>query len=143
MSRTEGFDRILSAPVPASTEDAARERIAAAVRDFTASRTNDDLRHAVRDLVDILELVRPEIKAHMLTQDERDLFTIANNFAIRHLNQSQRSDYASAPWLRWMFYVNLANGASGDPAPRSVPTGVGTDLRQGASLHPPSGVNRL
>ena len=44
----------------------------------------------------------------MLSKDEGDLFNIANNFTIRHLNPKQQGNYDSAIWHQWMFYVNLS-----------------------------------
>ena len=44
----------------------------------------------------------------MLSKDEGDLFNIANNFTIRHLNEKQKGNYDSAIWHQWMFYVNLS-----------------------------------
>ena len=41
------------------------------------------------------------------TQDEKDLFNIANNFGIRHFSDKQRTDYDPA-WLSWMFHCYLA-----------------------------------
>jgi hypothetical protein len=55
-----------------------------------------------------LERLRPQVKEHMLQNDERDLFNLANNFAIRHFNDKQKTDWESPTWLSWMFYVNLA-----------------------------------
>jgi hypothetical protein len=43
-----------------------------------------------------------------LTRDERELFHLANGFAIRHNNPEQRIDYDDAIWLSWAFYVYLA-----------------------------------
>jgi hypothetical protein len=62
----------------------------------------------VRDLFDALEKLRPEIKQEMFSKDEGDLFNIANNFTIRHLRQGQKSNYDSAIWHEWMFFVNLS-----------------------------------
>ena len=58
----------------------------------------------MRELFDVLEKLRPEVKAEMLRGDEGDLFNIANNFAIRHLNEKQKGNYDSALWHSWMFY---------------------------------------
>lgn len=104
----EGYDQLLADAVPTNAPDEVESRINAAVRDFQEARTNDDLRHAVRDLLDALELIRADVKEHLLSSHERDLFMIANNFGIRHLNQRQQLDYEKAPWLRWIFYTNLA-----------------------------------
>lgn len=52
-------------------------------------------------------MLRDNIKEHMLRQDEKDLFNIANNFRIRHENEQQKADYDSV-WLSWLFYVYLS-----------------------------------
>ena len=70
--------------------------------------TVDDRRVAVRELADVLEYLRPTIKQAMLSEDERALFELANNFAIRHNRRGQKRDYDWAVWLSWMFYVYLA-----------------------------------
>ena len=54
------------------------------------------------------EKIRPAVKAEMLRGDEADLFNIANNFGIRHLNDKQQTGYDAALWLSWMFYFYLA-----------------------------------
>jgi len=74
----------------------------------TRGASIDDRRHAVRDLADVLEALRPDIKESMLSADEGALFNIANNFAIRHNNRQQKGDYDRVTWLRWTFYVYLA-----------------------------------
>ena len=106
----EEFATLLAAPVPPGTEhDLITSKIDAAVNRFrTRGASLDDRRHAVRDLADVLEALRPDIKAHMLSADEGALFDIANNFAIRHNNRRQRGDYDRVTWLRWTFYVYLA-----------------------------------
>ena len=95
---------LLSAPLP--TEDkAASVRVANATMKFRrhgASLT--DREDAVRDLVSVLEWLRPQLKVALLKEDEQDLFNIANNFGIRHMNQRQKIGYDKAIWLSWMFY---------------------------------------
>lgn len=106
----EDFRVLLSAPVPAGTEhDLVTSKIDAAVSRFrTRGASTDDQHHAVRDLADVLEALRPDIKKHMLSADENALFDLANNYAIRHNNRRQRGDYDRVTWLRWTFYVYLA-----------------------------------
>lgn len=106
----EEFQTLLDAPVPAGTEhDLITARIDAAVKRFRSRGASlDDRRHAVRDLADVLEALRPDIKEHMLSKDEGALFDIANNFALRHHTRRQRGDYDKVTWLRWTFYVYLA-----------------------------------
>lgn len=104
------FDQLLEAPVPEGTEhDLVTSKIDTAVSRFrTRGATVDDRRHAVRDLADVLEAIRDDVKEAMLTADEKALFNIANGFAIRHNNRDQRGDYDRVTWLRWAFYVYLA-----------------------------------
>lgn len=120
------FDQLLDAPVPPGTEhDLITSKIDAAVNRFRARGASlDDRRHAVRDLADVLEAVRGDVKESMLKADEGALFNLANGFAIRHNNRDQRGDYDRVTWLRWAFYVYLAtihavlrvrSGAGGQP----------------------------
>jgi len=68
----------------------------------------DDRRHAVGDLADVLEALRPDIKESMLSADGGALLNLANNFAIRYNNRRQRGDYDRVVWLRWALSVYLA-----------------------------------
>lgn len=104
----EGFEAILKADVP-STDANITRRVNAAVVNFRRHGSSiDDRRQAVRDLVDVLEYLRPKVKTFLTTKDEGDLFNIANNFGIRHLNDKQKTSYDAAIWLSWMFYFYLA-----------------------------------
>jgi hypothetical protein len=104
----EGFDQLIDAALPTKDPDIAR-RVAGAIALYrNRARTEEDLRLAVRELFDVLEKLRPEVKAEMLRADEGALFNIANNFTIRHLNEQQKGNYDSAVWHSWTFYVNLA-----------------------------------
>jgi len=67
-----------------------------------------DKKAALKEVADSLESLRPKVKESLLSDDERDLFNIANNFAIRHQNSKQKSDYDLSIWYDWMFQVNLA-----------------------------------
>jgi hypothetical protein len=104
------FQRLTGAAVPAGTDkDTITSKIRSAERSFESRHaTRADRQHAVRDLVDVLELLRDDLKEVMLKDDESALFNIANNFWIRHNNRKQRLDYDDEVWLRWMFYVYLS-----------------------------------
>ena len=67
----------------------------------------EDRRHAVRDLADVLEKLRPQAKEVITKKDEADLFQLANSFGIRHLNENQKTDYDPVVWLSWVFYYYL------------------------------------
>jgi hypothetical protein len=104
------FRQLLEAPVPEGTEhDLITRKIDSAVSRFRTRGASIEDRHAaVRDLADVLEALRQDMKVLMLPKDESDLFQIANGFAIRHNNRKQRGDYDRVTWLRWAFYVYLA-----------------------------------
>jgi hypothetical protein len=85
------------------------ERVDSTITKFRRYRsTIAERRDAIRDLADVLEYLRPKLKDIFTSQDEADLFNIANNFGIRHHNQQQKSDYDASIWLSWMFYYYLA-----------------------------------
>jgi hypothetical protein len=108
-SSPEEFRSLLGASMPPGTEGSLASKVEAATALFrTRGASIDDRRHAVRDLADVLESMRADMKDTMLPKDERELFNLANNFAIRHDNRRQRGDYDRVTWLRWAFYVYLA-----------------------------------
>lgn len=64
-------------------------------------------RSAVVVLARILENRRNLLQTRLLSKDEGALFTIANQFDLRHQNERQRSDYDEA-FLDWVFWWYLA-----------------------------------
>lgn len=101
---------LLDAPIPSSAdEELVKSRIEAAIALYRSrNSTKVDRRHAVRELADVLEAIRAEVKEEMLPKDERELYHLANGFSIRHNTRDQRKDYDDAVWLSWAFYVYLA-----------------------------------
>jgi hypothetical protein len=84
-------------------------RINSAILKFRRYRSSqDEKRDAIRDLADVLEFLRPRIEEVLSSKDERDLFSIANGFGIRHHNEKQKTDYDRSIWYNWMFYYYLA-----------------------------------
>lgn len=103
-----GFEPILTAELPLSDANVVDRVDASVLRFRRHGSTVEDRRQAVRDLADVLEYLRPKIKAYLTSKDESDLFNIANNFGIRHHNEKQKTMYDSALWLNWMFYFFLS-----------------------------------
>lgn len=103
-----GFELLYEATAP--TEDRTiEERIEAAKTEYRRHGASlDTRRHAVADLAGVLEALRPKMGQAITSKDEADLFNIANNFAIRHHNDKQKTDYEASLWLSWMFYVYLS-----------------------------------
>ena len=105
----EGLAPLLSAQLPSGDIAHVNARVEAAVLKFRRrSSTGPERRDAVRDLADVLEFLRDEAKKVLKSDDERDLFNLANNFGIRHHNKGQKTDYDLGIWLSWTFYYYLA-----------------------------------
>ncbi|PZO46565.1 MAG: hypothetical protein DCF16_18820 [Alphaproteobacteria bacterium] len=105
----ESMKTLVAATLPIGTDESVGGRVEAARRKFFRYGSSiDDRRQAVRDLADVLEFLRPSAKEALTSNDESDLFNIANNFGIRHHNAKQKTSYDPAIWLSWMFYYYLA-----------------------------------
>jgi hypothetical protein len=103
-----GVRELMTQPIPRATPQTNREKVDAAVRGFRHfSATRQHKLDAVRNLADVLEPYRQQIKASVLSRDESDLFMIANKFSIRHNNDVQKSDY-SDDFIDWLFHLYLA-----------------------------------
>lgn len=61
--------------------------------------TPADKHDAARDLADVLEYQRKALGAVLSGKDDGDLFNIANNVAIRHHNDKQKTGYDEEVWL--------------------------------------------
>lgn len=82
-------------------------------------------RSAILALLGLLEARRDLVKTELLSKDEGALFSVANQFALRHQRADQRADYDEAylDWLYWWYLATLdltdrllARQADGGPA---------------------------
>ncbi|KHL26096.1 hypothetical protein PK98_06110 [Croceibacterium mercuriale] len=108
-----GMNTLVTATLP-TKDETVQTRVANATARFRRHGTTLEEREvAVRDLAAVLEWLRPQIKEVLLREDESELFNIANNFGIRHLNNKQKMNYDKAVWLSWIFYhyLNTINAA--------------------------------
>ena len=103
----KGLSNLLKAKPPISDNDLLGRMNSAIDRYRRYSSSIDDRRHAVHDLADVLEKLRPQMDGVINKKDEGDIFNIANNFGIRHFNEKQKMDYDPV-WLSWMFYHFLS-----------------------------------
>ena len=103
-----GFEPIFDADLPSKDSNIVSRVNAATLRYRRHGSTTDDRRQAVRDLSDVLEYLRPQVKTLLTSADEKDLFNIANNFGVRHHNDKQRTAYDTSIWFSWMFYFYLS-----------------------------------
>ncbi len=103
-----GMTPLLQAQLPTKAKQADRDKVANAIRTFQLGRsTRPERKQAVRDLIDVLEFHRQQVKIHLLSKDESDLFNMANNFALRHHNDQQRDAYDDS-FLTWLFFLYLS-----------------------------------
>jgi hypothetical protein len=104
-----GLSFLFDADVPTNDNENIESKINKAVLKFRRYKsTMDDRQDAIRDLVDVLEFLRPKAKMYLESKDESDLFNIANNFGIRHHNENQKDKYDRSIWHSWMFYHYLS-----------------------------------
>jgi len=104
-----GLSKLFDADVPTDDKENIEQKVEQAIIKFRRYKsTTDDRRDAIRDLVDVLEFLRPKAKQYLDKKDEVDLFNIANNYGIRHHNDKQKNNYDKSIWLSWMFYLYLA-----------------------------------
>lgn len=104
-----GLGDLEDAPAPPGDSEGIQARVQSAVQKFRRrGATLEDRRDVVRDLADVLEFIRQDAKEVLDSEDEKDLFTLANKFGIRHHNQSQKTNYDKAIWYSWMYYYYLA-----------------------------------
>jgi hypothetical protein len=104
-----GLSNLFEADIPTNDKDNISNKINSSITKFRRYKsTLDDRKEAIRELADVLEYVRPEIKKHLDKKDENDIFNIANNFGIRHHNVDQKINYDKAIWYSWIFYYYLA-----------------------------------
>lgn len=104
-----GLSNLFEADIPTDDTVNISNKMNAAILKFRkAKSTLDDRKEAVRELADVLEFVRPDIKKYLDKKDENDIFNIANRFGIRHHNIDQKKNYDKAIWYSWIFYYYLA-----------------------------------
>lgn len=104
-----GLEPLLESEIAHSDCENVRSRIENAIKKFRRYRSSsNDRRDAVRDLADVLEYLRPQIKKSLLRNDEKDLFELANRFGIRHHDKGQKLEYDQEIWYNWIFYYYLA-----------------------------------
>ena len=62
----------------------------------------------MRDLSDVLEFIKKGVSNVLMSKEENELYSIANNFGIRHHNPKQKTDFDKPIWHSWLFYCYLS-----------------------------------
>lgn len=101
----DGRDELVAQVASVAAELGTREHAVALFRGRDAGVP--EKRSAIVALAGLLEERRDLRKAELLSKDEGALFTIANQFDLRHRRADQRSDYTPA-YLDWLFWWYLA-----------------------------------
>ena len=88
--------------------DALEDEVAHAVRKYRARDASiAEKRAAIVMLYGEMEPKRKQVGRKLSSNDESDLFRIANTFNLRHRDKSQKSDYG-VEFLDWIFWTNLS-----------------------------------
>lgn len=104
----KGLSTLLDADIPTIDEENIKNKMDAAILKFRGYKsTLEDRVEAIRELADVLEFLRPQVK-QFDKENENDIFNIANKFGIRHHNNIQKTDYDKPIWYSWIFYYYLA-----------------------------------
>jgi len=100
---------LLTEPIPDDAPQALADPLRHAIEQYRRrGATEQAKRSALTQLAAVLEPLRRDVKEHLSSKDENDLFQIVNRFSIRHNKRDQQRDYDAAIWLDWMFYVYVA-----------------------------------
>ncbi|TGL19734.1 hypothetical protein EHQ47_16695 [Leptospira bourretii] len=70
----------------------------------------EDRKNIILELSEVFEWLKKTSKLELALENKDDsmLFNIINNFAIRHHNPNQKSNYDKSIWYSWMFHFYLA-----------------------------------
>jgi hypothetical protein len=105
----DGLQKLVEAPVPDRWQALTNELDDAKKKFLKHGATLMDRQDAIKRLGDVLESLRVQLKTVLNTKDESDLFNVLNNFAIRHSNDKQKTEYDKATFYSWIFYYLLAS----------------------------------
>ena len=106
---SKGLKNLVQNPTSHDSPETIDDRINHACALFLKSNTTlNEKRDALKNLADVLELLRKDLKSYIPNNEEQRLFEIANTFGIRHHNDQQRTDYNRGVYYYWIFYCYLA-----------------------------------
>jgi hypothetical protein len=108
---SDGLQHILDAKLVAYDEVNVDSKVRSAIIKWRNRHLSlDEKRAAIRDLADVFEWLKKtkNLEKILDRKDESAIFDIANNFAVRHHNPQQKTNYDQAIWYAWMFHFYLA-----------------------------------
>ncbi|MCJ7484689.1 MAG: hypothetical protein MUQ25_00785 [Candidatus Aminicenantes bacterium] len=110
-SGEDGLQHILGADIIPYDEANVDSRVRNAIAKWRKRHLLiSEKREAIHELADVFEWLKKtkRLGAVLDKKDESAIFDIANNFAIRHHNPRQKTEYDPAIWFSWMFHFYLA-----------------------------------
>ena len=108
---TEGLQHILDAEIVPYDEANVDSRVRNAILKWRNRHlTLSVKKEAIRELADVFEWLKKTkgLDQVLNKRDDSAIFDIANNFAIRHHNPQQKTEYDKNIWYSWMFHFYLA-----------------------------------
>src|SRR5579863_5049747 len=96
------LDDSIDAAVPASAHN-----LASLFCRTTIAHRNQKFYHESADVFEWLKKTK-RLATVLDGKDESAIFDLANNFAIRHHNPTQKTNYDCAIWYSWIFHFYLA-----------------------------------
>jgi hypothetical protein len=107
----DGLRQILDADIPHYDEANVDSKVRNAITKWRNRHLSFEAKkEAIRELADVFEWLKKTkgLSAVLDSKDESAIFDLANNFAIRHHNPKQKTNYDPAIWYSWMFHFYLA-----------------------------------
>jgi hypothetical protein len=108
---TDGLNHILTAEIIPYDEENVDSKVRNAITKWRNRHLSlSEKKEAIRELADVFEWLKKSKNLGLVLdgKDESALFDIANNFAIRHHNPNQKSNYDRTIWYSWIFHFYLA-----------------------------------
>jgi hypothetical protein len=108
---TGGLQHIIDAEIVPYDEANVDSKVRRAIGKWRSRHvTLAEKKEAIRELADVFEwLKKTKLLASVLDgKDESAIFDLANNFAIRHHDPKQKTNYDATIWYSWMFHFYLA-----------------------------------
>ena len=108
---TDGLQHILDAEIIPYDEENVDSKVRNAITKWRNRHLSlSEKKEAIRELADVFEWLKKtkELGTVLDGKDESALFDLANNFAIRHHNPSQKTNYDRTIWYSWIFHFYLA-----------------------------------
>ncbi|WP_059351240.1 hypothetical protein [Bacillus coahuilensis] len=104
-----GLINLIKQDLPGHTSDTVTLQVETAIKMFFKYDSNlEEKRKAINILADILEPYRADLKNYTTNKHDTMIFSIVNNYGIRHNDIDQKEDYEKPVWYEWMFHYYLA-----------------------------------